>query len=38
MLPNNLDCWYLTQRWVKLLPNVFAVKEGKHYNALVYYS
>ena len=24
MLPNNLDCWYLTQRWVKLLPNVFA--------------
>ena len=25
MLPNNLDCWYLTKRWVKLLPNVFAV-------------
>ena len=25
MLPNTLDCWYLTQRWVKLLPNVFAV-------------
>ena len=25
MLPNNLDCWFLTQRWVKLLPNIFAV-------------
>ena len=23
MLANNLDFWYLTQRCVKLLPNVF---------------
>ena len=32
MLPNILDCWYLTQRWIKLLPNVFAVNGKTNYN------